>query len=153
MAARSGLARWNELETVSAHLIQSGAVWKMKGQQGALRRPHHAASPCPCPHYFPGYTQVAGITLPTEHRILPRTPEGQGLPEPRKPDRTNPSEGSALMNTQSLGFAVHSSIASPSAATSSRPPPTPTPWPLPEHAPSNKQPPELPRFRCGPGFA
>ncbi|MFD7915645.1 hypothetical protein ACFV30_33875 [Streptomyces sp. NPDC059752] len=52
----------------------------MKGQQGALRRPHHADGPGP--HYFPGYTQVAGITLPTEHRILPRTPEGQGLPEP-----------------------------------------------------------------------
>ncbi|WP_327380687.1 hypothetical protein [Streptomyces sp. NBC_01207] len=52
----------------------------MKGQQGALRRPHHADSPGP--QYFPGYTKVAGITLPTEHRILPRMPEGQGLPEP-----------------------------------------------------------------------
>ncbi|GGR10714.1 hypothetical protein [Streptomyces netropsis] len=32
-------------------------------------------------HYFSGYTQVAGITLPTEHRILPRTPEGQAPAE------------------------------------------------------------------------
>ncbi|MFB7265718.1 hypothetical protein ACFCXH_26795 [Streptomyces nojiriensis] len=25
-------------------------------------------------HYFTGYTQSAGITLPTAHRILPRAP-------------------------------------------------------------------------------
>jgi hypothetical protein len=33
-------------------------------------------------HYMSGYTQVAGIMLPTGHRILPRTPEGQALTEP-----------------------------------------------------------------------
>jgi hypothetical protein len=33
-------------------------------------------------HYMSGYTQVAEIMLPTGHRILPRTPEGQALTEP-----------------------------------------------------------------------
>jgi len=33
-------------------------------------------------HYMSGYTQIAGIMLPTGHRILPRTPEGQALTEP-----------------------------------------------------------------------
>jgi len=33
-------------------------------------------------HYMAAYTQVTGIMVPTEHRIYPRTPEGQALPEP-----------------------------------------------------------------------
>jgi hypothetical protein len=36
----------------------------------------------PGAHYMSGYTQVSGIMLPTEHRIFPRTPEGQALTEP-----------------------------------------------------------------------
>ena len=28
------------------------------------------------------YTQVAGIMVPTSHRIFPRQPEGQALSEP-----------------------------------------------------------------------
>jgi hypothetical protein len=28
------------------------------------------------------YHDVAGIKLPTKHRIFPRTPDGQSLPEP-----------------------------------------------------------------------
>ncbi|MER6202202.1 hypothetical protein ABT234_33145 [Streptomyces sp. NPDC001586] len=119
--AHGGLARWNELETVSAHLVQGGAVWGLKGRQGVLddvrieqwRRlrvvwPAHLATRnrvqtvyvdddglirredydvdvmagSPGAHYIAGFTQVAGITLPTERRILPRTPEGQALAEP-----------------------------------------------------------------------
>jgi hypothetical protein len=34
-------------------------------------------------HYMSGYTRIAGIMLPTGHRILPRTPQGQALCEPR----------------------------------------------------------------------
>ncbi|MEV6398493.1 hypothetical protein AB0M39_27580 [Streptomyces sp. NPDC051907] len=34
--AHGGLARRNELESVSAHLPQGGAVWGLKGQQGVL---------------------------------------------------------------------------------------------------------------------
>ena len=30
----------------------------------------------------PDYDQVAGIRLPTKHRIFPRTPDGQSLAEP-----------------------------------------------------------------------
>jgi hypothetical protein len=34
--ARGGLKRWNELESVSAHLRQGGVTWEMKGQKGVL---------------------------------------------------------------------------------------------------------------------
>ncbi|MFB7260006.1 hypothetical protein [Streptomyces nojiriensis] len=37
-----------------------------------LRRRHHGRGLGA--HYFTGYTQSAGITLPTAHRILPRAP-------------------------------------------------------------------------------
>jgi len=33
-------------------------------------------------HYVSDYTTVAGIRLPTKHRILPRTPDGHSLTEP-----------------------------------------------------------------------
>jgi hypothetical protein len=33
-------------------------------------------------HYASDYDEVDGIRLPTKHRILPRTPDGQSLPEP-----------------------------------------------------------------------
>jgi hypothetical protein len=33
-------------------------------------------------HYMSGYTRVAGIMVPTGHRIFLRTPEGQALTEP-----------------------------------------------------------------------
>jgi hypothetical protein len=33
-------------------------------------------------HYVSDYVDVAGIRLPTKHRILPRTPDGQSLAEP-----------------------------------------------------------------------
>ena len=33
-------------------------------------------------HYVSDYDDVAGIRLPTKHRIFPRTPDGQSLAEP-----------------------------------------------------------------------
>jgi hypothetical protein len=33
-------------------------------------------------HYITGYTKVAGIMVPTRHRIFPRQPGGQALSEP-----------------------------------------------------------------------
>ena len=33
-------------------------------------------------HYVSDYADVAGIRLPTTHRIFPRTPDGQSLAEP-----------------------------------------------------------------------
>jgi hypothetical protein len=33
-------------------------------------------------HYMSGYTRIAGIMVPTRHRILPRAPEGQALTDP-----------------------------------------------------------------------
>ena len=34
--AHGGLKRWNQLQTVSAHLTQGGALWALKGQPGVL---------------------------------------------------------------------------------------------------------------------
>ena len=34
--AHGGLERWNELHTVSAHLVQGGVLWQLKGQEGVL---------------------------------------------------------------------------------------------------------------------
>src|SRR3989442_12473412 len=34
--AHGGLPRWTQLETVSAHLVQGGALWALKGQPGVL---------------------------------------------------------------------------------------------------------------------
>jgi hypothetical protein len=33
-------------------------------------------------HYVSDYAEVSGIRLPTNHRIFPRTPDGQSLDEP-----------------------------------------------------------------------
>jgi hypothetical protein len=33
-------------------------------------------------HYVSDYDEVAGIRLPTKHRIFPRTPDGRSLAEP-----------------------------------------------------------------------
>ncbi len=34
--AHGGLKRWDELETISAHLIHGGVTWEMVGQKGIL---------------------------------------------------------------------------------------------------------------------
>jgi hypothetical protein len=36
MEAHGGLTRWNKLSSVSARLIQGGALWALKGQPGVL---------------------------------------------------------------------------------------------------------------------
>jgi hypothetical protein len=36
LAAHGGLERWNQLDTVSARLIQGGVLWAVKGQAGVL---------------------------------------------------------------------------------------------------------------------
>jgi hypothetical protein len=33
-------------------------------------------------HYVSDYVDADGIMVPTKHRIVPRTPDGQSLPEP-----------------------------------------------------------------------
>jgi hypothetical protein len=33
-------------------------------------------------HFMSGYTEVAGIMIPTSHRVFPRQPDGQALSEP-----------------------------------------------------------------------
>jgi hypothetical protein len=36
IAAHGGLERWGELDAISARLVQGGALWALKGQQGVL---------------------------------------------------------------------------------------------------------------------
>ena len=38
--ASGGLDRWRRMKTVSAHLLQSGVLWKVKGQDGVLDDVH-----------------------------------------------------------------------------------------------------------------
>jgi hypothetical protein len=55
------------------------------GEDGLLRRHDYdivIQANAPGAHYFAEYTEVAGIMVPTRHRIMPRTPDGQSLDEP-----------------------------------------------------------------------
>jgi hypothetical protein len=38
--AHGGLDRWRRFKTVSAHLVQGGALWKLKWQDGVLDDVH-----------------------------------------------------------------------------------------------------------------
>jgi hypothetical protein len=38
--AHGGLDRWRQLKTVSAHLLQGGALWQLNGQGGVLDDVH-----------------------------------------------------------------------------------------------------------------
>ena len=53
------------------------------GDDGLLRRHDYdveIAGNNAAAHYLSGYTKVAGIMVPTSHRIFPRAPDGQALP-------------------------------------------------------------------------
>ena len=55
------------------------------GADGLLRRHDYdivIQANAPGAHYFSDYTEVAGIVVPTRHRIVQRTPDGQSLDEP-----------------------------------------------------------------------
>jgi hypothetical protein len=84
--AHGGLERWGQLDAVSARLVQGGALWGLKGQQGGsdglFRRHDYDVEISPGlngAHYTSDYTQVAGITIPTRRRVFPRGPDGQAL--------------------------------------------------------------------------
>ncbi|MER6253420.1 hypothetical protein ABT224_18910 [Streptomyces sp. NPDC001584] len=79
--------QWRRLRVVwPSHLATHNTVQTVYvGDDGLIRREDYdddIMAGSPGAHYFAGYTQISGITLPTEHRILPRTPEGQALAEP-----------------------------------------------------------------------
>ncbi len=55
------------------------------GSDGLLRRHDYdveIAGGTTGAHYISDYAKVAGIMIPTRHRIFPRSPDGQALPEP-----------------------------------------------------------------------
>jgi hypothetical protein len=55
------------------------------GEDGLIRRHDYdveISGSSSAAHYISDYTQVAGIMIPTKHRIFPRAPDGQALGEP-----------------------------------------------------------------------
>jgi hypothetical protein len=55
------------------------------GEDGLIRRHDYdveIAGGNSAAHYISDYMQVAGIMIPTKHRIFPRSPDGQALGEP-----------------------------------------------------------------------
>jgi len=55
------------------------------GEDGLLRRHDYdveISGGAAAAHYIYDYTRAAGIMVPTSHRIFPRQPNGQSLPEP-----------------------------------------------------------------------
>jgi hypothetical protein len=80
--AHGGLDRWNQLGSVSARLIQGGVPWPFERQAGVDDYDVEINGGNTAAHYASDYDEVAGIRLPTKHRIFPCTPDGQSLPEP-----------------------------------------------------------------------
>ena len=55
------------------------------GEDGLFRRHDYdveIAGGSAAAHYISDYTKVAGIMIPTSHRIFPRQPDGHALSEP-----------------------------------------------------------------------
>jgi hypothetical protein len=91
-----GTAMWTYLTqpftfTLSGFETTELEPWRENGEQWRRLRvvwPSHLASLDTVltiyvgDDYMSGYTRVAGIMIPTGHRILSRTPEGQALTEP-----------------------------------------------------------------------
>ena len=70
--AHGGLERWNQLTlylTPDGLLVRHDYDVEISGDATAA-------------HYLSDYVDVQGIMMPTSHRILPRTPDGQSLSEP-----------------------------------------------------------------------
>jgi hypothetical protein len=89
--AHGGLARWNELNEVSARLIQDGVLWALKGQAGVLDDVVVAASLHEerASHRPFGAADRHGAFTPNESRSRPTTePSSRRLTTraPRSPD-------------------------------------------------------------------
>jgi hypothetical protein len=79
--------QWQRLRVVwPSHLATHSTVQTLYvGHDGLIRREDYDVDilgGSTGAHYMSGYTRIAGIMLPTGHRIFARTPEGQALPEP-----------------------------------------------------------------------
>ena len=79
--------QWHRLRVVwPGHLATHSAVQTVYvGDDGLIRREDYDVDilgGSTGAHYMSGYTRVAGIMIPTGHRIFPRMPEGQALTEP-----------------------------------------------------------------------
>lgn len=79
--------RWRRLRVVwPSHLATHSTAQTMYfGEDGLIRRHDYDVEIIAGnkgAHYVSEYTQVAGLMIPTKHRIFPRTPDDQALSEP-----------------------------------------------------------------------
>jgi hypothetical protein len=79
--------RWRRLHVVWPSYLATHSTEQTLyfGENGMIRRHDYDVEIMGgnnAAHYISDYTQVAGIILPTRHRIFPRAPSGQVLGEP-----------------------------------------------------------------------
>jgi hypothetical protein len=80
--------RWRRLHVVWPSYLATHSTEQTLyfGEDGLIRRHDYDVEIMGgnnAAHYISDYTQVAGIMIPTKHRIFPRAPSGQALGEPR----------------------------------------------------------------------
>src|SRR5215469_6681932 len=84
IAAHGGLDRFNQFKTVSASLVNGGALWSVKGQAGVLsthvtvdlHQEHASFALSTLPNHRAVFTQeVSGILLPAKRRVFMRQPD------------------------------------------------------------------------------
>ena len=79
--------QWRRLRVVwpSSLATHSAEQTLYVGEDGLFRRHDYDVEimgGSTAAHYLSDYVEVAGIAVPTRHRILPRQPDGQSVPEP-----------------------------------------------------------------------
>jgi hypothetical protein len=77
--AHGGLKRWNELETISAHLIQGGVLWAAKGQQGVLDDVYVTASLHEEKESHHPFGAIGRRSVFTPERVAIETSDGTGV--------------------------------------------------------------------------
>ena len=82
MNAHGGLDRWRRLKTVSAHLLQGGVLWKLKGQDGVLDDVHLTVDLRKEWASHRPFGQPDRHSSFQKHTIFPRQPDGSSAPAP-----------------------------------------------------------------------
>ena len=77
--AHGGLKRWNELETISVHLIQGGVLWAAKGQQGVLDDVYVMASLHEEKESHHPFGAIGRRSVFTPERVAIETSDGTGI--------------------------------------------------------------------------
>lgn len=78
---------WHRLRiTFPDNVVTHSSVQTLYVDAGGLLKRHDydvdIAAGAPAAHYIGDYSEVQGIKFPARHRIFPRQPDGQSMPEP-----------------------------------------------------------------------